>query len=410
MLIVPLISADQSDPFADIEVVVLPPATNAETAVSAPVWNDNLLLRRELYLLFGIGKREGVYHDAHRLMSRVSAGFEVQKRFATPTRTIASFDYQGRLVYRNHYLTTAADSMGMDAKPWKYETHNAYADFYNVFGAPGIFNIRAGYFYQPFGLIQQTDTHGTLLQLSNDQVFGTERDMQIVMYGTLNAALDYQFGYLFGLGPDEKFAGQTGMLVSRVALNNDWLFDYGLEGGISFAFGERMVSRHMSKSMRPSLMDAIDFFRSSPTLEDWFERYVDYRLMRLNFDPVKTMRFGADARKRLASGIGPFTVTIETAAGTDNGDLVLSGLAQTDWLNPRRRWGVAAQIYGLKKQSEGINEAMSDTTASFVITRYFRNDVGNAGLHWVALAIEQPVHRSDGSEAPLFMLQYYNYW
>ena len=43
----------------------------------------------------------------------------MQKRFSTPTRTVASVDYQGRIVYRDRELDTAADPMGMEASPWR---------------------------------------------------------------------------------------------------------------------------------------------------------------------------------------------------------------------------------------------------------------------------------------------------
>ena len=62
---------------------------------------------------------------------------------------------------------------------WTFEYHNFYVDLYNVFNPvlsdsergrnAGRFNIRAGRFYVPFGLNLQTDTHGTVLQLSNDR-------------------------------------------------------------------------------------------------------------------------------------------------------------------------------------------------------------------------------------------------
>jgi hypothetical protein len=110
-----LIAAD--DPFAGVEAA--PQATVNAAALSEPQWMDNLLFRKELYLLFGDDddKAEGI-------LSRLSAGFEVQKRFSTATRTLASIDYQGRFVYRDHMRDTSADPMGHDASPWEYETHH----------------------------------------------------------------------------------------------------------------------------------------------------------------------------------------------------------------------------------------------------------------------------------------------
>ena len=157
------------DPFAGVVAV---PASNRPVAAASATWSDNLLVRREVYLLTGLG-HDG---DAWESANRWSAGFEAQKRFSTPTRTLASLDYQGRVVYRDPGPAMSADPMAADSGPWEYETHNAYLDLYNVLGAPGRVNLRAGHFYQPFGLNTQTDTHGTLLQLSNERVFGSERE------------------------------------------------------------------------------------------------------------------------------------------------------------------------------------------------------------------------------------------
>ncbi len=375
----PLNAAD--DPFAD--VVAAPQSVSNSAAFVQPNWNDNLLLRKEVYLLFAAGRDN--FDETHDIMSRVSAGFEVQKRFATATRTVASIDYQGRVVYRDHALDTAADPMGRDASPWRYETHNAYMDVYNVFGEPGRFNLRGGYFYQPFGLNQQTDTHGTLLQLSNDRLFGAERDWQMAMYGALNDQLDYTFGYLLGAGPDHKMAGQSGLGVARVMLNNDWLFTHGLEGGLSVAAGERVDPDAVMRSR--SVHQAT---RGDPVLSTW--------------------RTGVDARKRLDSDVGPFTLTGEAAIGQDEEDQILSGLTQADWLHPSRRWGAAVQYLHLWQDVAAGAEDDTDARATSVLTYYFKNDVGNANLHWISLGIERQVQQTDGPEDTLVLVQYYRYW
>ena len=369
------------DPFAD--VVAVPQSVSNRVALAEPGWSDNLLLRKEVYLLFAAGRDN--FDETHDIMSRVSAGFEVQKRFATATRTVASVDYQGRVVYRDHALDTAADPMGREASPWRYETHNAYVDIYNVFGEPGRFNLRGGYFYQPFGLNQQTDTHGTLLQLSNDRLFGAERDWQTTMYGSLNENLDYVVGYLLGAGPDHKMAGQSGLGVARVMLNNDWLFTRGLEGGLSVAAGERVDPDAVMRS-RSVHHDT----RGDPVVSTW--------------------RTGVDARKRLDSGVGPFTLTGEAAIGQDEEDQILSGLTQADWLHPGRRWGAAVQYLHLWQDVASGAEDFTDARATSLLTYYFKNDVGNANLHWISLGVERQVQVTDGPEDTLVMVQYYRYW
>jgi hypothetical protein len=372
-----------ADPFTDVTVTPLP-ATNAP-AITQPSWGDNLLLRKEVYLLFALGAQD--VNETHDAMTRASLGFEIQKRFATATRTIASFDYQGRIVYRNHSLDLLADPMARDAGAWEYETHNAYADIYNVFSEPGRFNLRVGHFYQPFGLNQQTDTHGTLLQLSNDQLFGKERDWQATLFGSLTDDLDYWVGYLLGTGENFEMAGQTGMGVARIGLNNSWLFDEGLEGGLSVAAGERVDEHAMMRSH--SVMK------------------------QTGGDPViRTWRAGLDVRQRIDSEIGPFTPGIEAAIGGDEQDLLFSGLTQVDWLSPNRHWGAATQFryFWQDAHTESGGTGLTDSRATLVLTRYFQNDVGNAALHWIALAVEQQVYQTDGPEDTRVMLQYYRYW
>lgn len=362
-------AAFAENPFADVQPAI--PAASAPEPASW--WRENLLFRREVYGL-GAGGEED-FRETDDLYSSLSAGFEVQKRFATATKTVASVNYQGRLVYRDHVLDTSADPMGMDADRWEYETHNAYAEFYNLLGSPGRFGVRAGRFYLPFGLNSQTDTHGTLLQLSNDRVFGTDRDWQVTAYGNATEHLDYLAGYVLGTGPDQELDGQAGMAVGRIGLNNDYLFERGLEGGLSGAYGERLD---------PHAAEA---------------------------DAVATWRLGADVRQRIDSGFGPFTLTGEGATGEDEDATVWSGLVQADWLHPGRRWGAAAQYFYFERVHFEADHAPDvDERASLVLTRYFRNDIGSSTLHWIALGMEQQFQTPEGDEDTLLMLQYYRYW
>ena len=362
-------AACAEDPFAGVEPAVPEAAAN----VAASGWRENLLFRKEVVLLWTGGEDD--FEETDRLSSRLSAGFEVQKKFSTATKTAASLNYQGRVVYRNHWLDTAADPMGMDADAWEYETHNAYVDFYNLLGDPGRFNLRAGRFYLPFGLNSQTDTHGTLLQLSNDRLFGADRDWQLTAYGNASEHLDYMASYVFGAGPDQKLDGQAGMAVGRIGFNNDYVFERGLEAGVSGAFGER-IDPHAGIA-----------------------------------GPLRTWRLGADVRQRLDSEIGPFTLTGEAAAGEDGESTVWSGLAQADWLHPGRSWGLAAQYFLFERErAEGGPADGTDERASLVLTRYFRNDVGNAALHWIALALERPLQTLEGGDDTLASVQYYRYW
>ena len=65
-----------ADPFADL-ASGMSSATNAP-ALTAPGWGDNLLLRKEVYLLFALGSQD--LQETDDAMTRVSLGFELQKR------------------------------------------------------------------------------------------------------------------------------------------------------------------------------------------------------------------------------------------------------------------------------------------------------------------------------------------
>ena len=107
----------------------------------------------------------------------------------------------------------------------------------------GRFNFRAGRFYVPFGLNLQTDTHGTVLQLSNERNFGFERDWYTGFWGAINKHLNYDAYYLTGSGYDLKFKGQSGLGALRISLANKYSSQYGLEGGVSVMAGERLAVR-----------------------------------------------------------------------------------------------------------------------------------------------------------------------
>ncbi|HQF21301.1 MAG TPA: hypothetical protein PLT37_08690 [Kiritimatiellia bacterium] len=356
------IAAD--DPFADVRPQVAPAAT--EPAI--PWWRDNWQVRRELY-----GVVAGGWHDLDdtgRASVRLSAGFEVQKRLATATRTLGAVDYQGRVVYREHSLNATGDAMGMDAARWTYETHNAYFELYNVAGELGRLNLRAGRFYVPFGLSWQTDTHGTLLQLANERVFGDSHDWQVTAYGNATELLDYQVGYVFGAGPRQHWDGQSGMAVGRLGLNNTARNERGREGGISAAYGQRLD---------PAVGAGV----------------------------VDTWRVGVDARQRLDTGGGPITLTGEGAAGEDDQRAVWSGLLQADWLHPSRRWGAAAQYTYFTRRAA---TPATQQSAALVATRYFRNEVGNTALHWLAVGVENRWAATDMPDDTLLLAQYYHYW
>jgi len=189
--------------------------------------------------------------------SRQSVGFEVLKKFSTATATLASFDFQGRLVRRDGFHPVLNDMEGESRAGWAFEYHNIYLDLYNVLNPVlsdeqrgenlGRFNLRVGRFYVPFGLNLQTDTHGTVLQLSNERNFGFERDWYTGFWGTINKHLNYDAYYLTGSGYDLRFKGQKGLGALRLSLSNKYSSEYGLEAGLSVLGGERLSDQDASR-------------------------------------------------------------------------------------------------------------------------------------------------------------------
>jgi len=377
------IHADEADPFSDIEHPLSRPPPSSSVSSAQPLLQ--FLWRRELSAM-GIGEI-GDNNSTCDSFLRLSAGLESRVSFSTPTRTWASANLQLRLVYRNSPLDTELDPMGRTASRWEIETHNAYLDLFAPVGPPGRVNLRFGRAYLPFGLNVQTDTHATLLPLSNDRLFGTERDWQLTAYGQASESLDYWLGYLLGSGMDQELKGQSGLLMGRLALNPAWLYEHHWEGGLSAAVGER-VDPHSGIE-----------------------------------GPIRTWRTGVDARHRWDTPYGPLTATVEIGGGEDGHNTLLSFLGQMDWISTARRLGIGLQYRVRDREQWGSTRSMShddkepaspqggtDHGITAVLTRYFRNDPNNATLHWLALAVEVPFNASDSPTVVRPALAYYRYW
>ena len=235
----------EADPFADLAELPAPQATPEQDSRSwrETLFTENFGFRKEIMSQFDMNERG-------KTASRQSVGFEALKKFSTATATLASVDFQGRLVRRDGFNPVSNDMEGQGRPGWAFEYHNAYLDLYNVLnpllsdeqrgGTVGRFNLRAGRFYVPFGLNLQTDTHGTVLQLSNDRNFGFERDWYTGFWGAINPDVNYDVYYLAGSGYDLKFKGQSGLGAIRLSLANKYSYEYGLEGGLSMLGGERL--------------------------------------------------------------------------------------------------------------------------------------------------------------------------
>jgi hypothetical protein len=377
-------AAQEKDPFADLTAA--PPTE--QTAASQPWWKsffkENFGFRKEIMSQFDVSTTDG------NGASRQSLGFEVLKKFSNETSTIASFDFQGRLVRRDGWNPVQNDMEGANRLGWTFEYHSVYLDFYNVLNPllnddqrgkyAGRFNFRLGRFYVPFGLNLQTDTHGTVLQLSNEENFGFERDWYTGFWGSLNRHLNYDAYYMAGSGYDLKYRGQSGLGALRISLSNKYSYDYGLEAGLSVIGGER-ISQESSERLYPNMTSVFT-----------------------NYRPIGTKRIGIDGRWRHAVPRGLLTFTNEISGGKDDSRALFVQLHQAEYLHSSRRWGVATQFRNLHQNGAGI-----DASVSGEITWYFRNDVGNSNSHWIKLNVEHQLEQISHRPTTVVTLQYYFY-
>lgn len=360
-----------TDPFAGVaehvETEARPPAAGSRLR---NFFHENFGFRKEIMSQFTLD-------ESGNAASRQSLGVEVLKKFSTRTSTVASFNFQGRVVRRDGFNPVQNDMEGENRGGWFFEYHNFYLDLYNVLNPAlsdrqrsrnvGRFNFRAGRFYLPFGLNLQTDTHGTLLQLSNERNFGFERDWYTGFWGTLNRHLNYDAYYVVGSGYDLAYRGQRGLGALRVSLSQMYSSQYGLEGGVSFIAGERLS--HMAP----------------------------HRV-------IRTDRTGFDGRLRRPVPHGLLTFTTELSSGHDNAVGLFTQLSQADYLHASRRWGGATQ-YRRFRQEGGA----ADASLIGEVTWYFRNDVGNSNIHWLKLNVERRLDQIHGGAHTVIALQYYFY-
>jgi hypothetical protein len=376
---------EKEDPFADLAAASKPKEAPKEPKRSwkESLFKENFGFRKEVMSQFN-------WNQDGDLASRQSLGFEVLKKFSTATETVASFNVQARLVRRDGFNPVLNDMEGEHRRGWAFEYHNLYLDFYNVLNPLlsgeqrgknlGRFNVRAGRFYVPFGLNLQTDTHGTVLQLSNDRNFGFERDWYSGFWGVLNKHLNYDVYYLVGSGYDLKYKGQSGLGAMRLSLSNRYSSEYGLEGGFSVLAGERLSSMSADRQSAATMAGG-----AAP-------------------GPVETARVGLDGRYRRAVPTGLVTFTSELSGGNDASDGVFTQLQQAEYMPSSRRWGVATQFRRFTQDGRG-----ADSSIIGEFSWYLKNDIGNSSLHWIKLNVERQLKQMAGPPATVITLQYYFY-
>jgi len=371
-----------TDPFAGIAPAAAP---QDASQAAGPNWlqkflHDNFGFRKEIMSEFDT--------DADGSgASRQSMGFEVMKKFSTETSTVASFDFQGRLVRRDGYNSVPNDMEGAGHQGWTFEYHNLYLDLYNIFNpllgedaraaSVGRFNLRIGQSYVPFGLNLQTDTHGTLLQLSNGDNFGFDQDWSAGLWGAIDKNFNYDLYYLIGSGCGLKFKGQGGLGALRVSLSNQYSSRYGLEAGVSLIGGERLAAAMPGSDGVPA--------STAPV-------------------PLKTERIGMDGRYRHTAPQGLLTFTTELSGGRDGWNPVVTALHEAEYLRASRRWGVATQFRRFYEDSRGTNSSLIGE-----FTWYFRNDVANSNSHWIKLNVERQLQSVAAPPHTVVTLQYYFY-
>lgn len=389
-----------TDPFAELDAA-MPEArpggglrADVETPFRRGGFDEGFSFKREIMSEFSRSStaagEPGATADGW--YSRQSIGLEALKKFSTDTATVASFDLQLRLVRRDNYHEVLNDAEGADREGWFLEYHNLYLDLYNFLNPvlgdrargrhAGRFNLRLGRFYLPFGLNLQTDTHGTLIQLSNERNFGFERDWYAGFWGSVNGDLNYDLYYLLGSGYDIAFEGQKGMIGARLSLAAKYLNEHGLEGGLSLLSGQRLSEHALHRSPSVALLSTDDGI-------------------------IDTLRYGADVRWRHRVPTGSVALTAEVSAGRDERDDVFTQLYQADYLTRNRRFGASAQYRRFNQDLEGRR---NDASIIGEISWYFRNDLGNANLHWIKLNVERETEAQDGRNDTIVTLQYYRYW
>jgi hypothetical protein len=371
-----------SDPFAGVAESTAAAEPSADTR-ERRFFTENFGFRKELMSEFATSEQAPAY-------SRQSIGLETLKKFSSETATIASFDFQGRLVRRDRFVPVLNDLEGMHRPGWWFEYHNLYVDLFNVADPflsekrqaenVGRFNWRAGRFYVPFGLNLQTDTHATILQLSNERNFGFERDWYTGFWGAVNADLNYDAYYMAGSGYDLKYRGQSGLGAARLSLSNKYSYEYGVEGGLSMLDGERL-------SPEAAQRDPLVAARAGSS------------------SVIRTQRAGLDGRFRRPVPTGLLTLSSELSGGRDMPDAVFTQLYQAEYLRASRRWGLATQYRRFWQDGPG-----TDASILCEATWYFRNDVGNANLNWIKVNVERQLERAQGRPDTIVALQYYRYW
>ncbi len=395
----PIAHADSEDPFSDLQVSPSASIQSQPAPQVEPWWSKDTLFRKEIFSQLSYSDTINSDNSlAERIYSRQSIGFELQRRFSTTSSTWASCDAQGRFVRRDHFLPVIDDMEGEDREGWQAEYHNLYCDLYNPIGwllsdeaagkLIGILNFRMGRFYLPLGLNLQTDTHGTVLQLSNEQNVGFERDWYAGVWGGIGWDLKYDLYYLVGSGYDLSFEGQSGLVGFRLSSSANVQNETGIEAGFAVLAGQRLRAH--------------DSDGNSPTGNETASGHGDEQI-------IDTLRYGPDLRYTIPTAHGSVILTTELNGGRDDARETLMQLYQIGFLHKSRRVGsnVQHRQFWSSPNGAGSNDMSS---IIFDLTYYLSNDLSNSNLHWVTINVEQILEGGRMRSGVITTLQYYRYW
>lgn len=348
---------EEEDPFKDIDTQKKPQQTESNQPDAS-----NFFFQKEFFTIY----------ESDNTMDNlwtVSAGFEIFKKFSSKVRDTADFDLQMR-------VTRTERENQPDSAETMVEWHNAFLTFYNPLGGYGKLHFRVGHFDQPFGLEPITDTHGTLLQLSNMHNFGFKKDWGAEIFGDLSPDIGYDFAYTRGSGMYYNDRGQSGMFWGRLGTTGKFQRDTDSEIGLSFATGERLQER-------------------AYMLSDRIEKLNDFR--------VRTERYGIDYRLTKE----PYILSLEGSAGKDEDYTVRTILGELKYQDPSKKWESAIQYKDFFRDTPlFVNKHDRSLTAEF--DWYFDNTLRKKQV--IRLNYTRYFERITMPKADVWMMQYYLYF
>lgn len=190
---------------------------------------------REINLLGGYSSREHFIDNSSTLKN--SLGFEYFRKLTQQQGDYLTIDIQMRLLYDQE-----------DKDHYSMQIHNLWAEY-----KPGLGRkLRIGHFQPVFGLENQTDSHGTILQTSAMMNIGLKHDWGIA-YSRIAGRYDIAIAAQSGLGMGFPEWDNNFLFTGRIG--RDYSDD--LTAGISLMAGEVAVTDRMQLIPAPHVLRSI---------------------------------------------------------------------------------------------------------------------------------------------------------